>query len=132
MPGFPTGSTEAEITAQLGKPTQSGKGYWANTESALYDLVPDQVTVAYIYDKDTRLVRQTEASLAQSVDRAVMEQTLNGMLGGQLTSSIQQQLSNVWSRKSNAESFSTGSLKGTIERNDRDRIYMAVWQSDLH
>jgi serine/threonine-protein kinase len=132
VPGFPTGSIIGNIKAQLGEPTKLGDGYWANTHSALYDLVPNQVTVAYLYDKSTDKVRQTEASFSQSVDRTVMLETLNGMLDGQVTAPIEEGFANVWKRKSNSYSFNHGSIKGVIERNDRDRVYMAVWEADLH
>lgn len=132
VPGFPTGTNISTIRNQLGEPTSAGEGYWANTRSLLYDLVPDQVTVAYLYDKNTQKVRQTEASFAQAVERAVMAETLNSMLEGGLTAPIEQELTNVWNRQSNRYNFSTGPLKGTIERNDKDRIYIAVWEADLH
>ncbi|MDX2231883.1 MAG: serine/threonine-protein kinase [Leptolyngbyaceae cyanobacterium bins.349] len=132
VPGFPTGTNISTVKNQLGEPTSSGEGYWTNTRSLLYDLVPNQVTVAYLYDKTTQKVRQTEASFAQSVDRTVMADTLNAMLDGGLTAPIEQELTNIWNRQSNQYSFSTGPLKGTIERNDKDRIYLAVWEADLH
>ncbi len=132
VPGFTTGVAEQTIIAKLGEPSKSGTGYWNNTRSAQYDLVPDQVTVAYLYDKDTAKVRQTEASFAQSVDRTVMIETLNGMLDGSLTAPIEEGFNSVWKRNSNQYTFSTATLKGTIERNDRDRIYIAIWEADLH
>jgi serine/threonine-protein kinase len=132
VPAFPTGTSMETIRGKLGEPTQSGEGYWANTRSALYDLVPNEVTVAYIYDPNTNQVRQTEASFAQSVDRTVMADTLNGMLNGGLTAPLEQELTNIWKRQANQYNFNTGTLKGTIERNDKDRIYMAVWDADLH
>jgi serine/threonine-protein kinase len=132
IPGFPTGTAIDTILSQLGEPTSSRDGFWPNTRTALFDLEPDQVTVAYIYDKTTNKVRQTEASFAQSVDPTTMADTLNGMMDGGLTAPIEQELNNIWNRKSNQHSFSTGALKGTIERNDKDRIYIAVWEADLH
>ena len=99
----------------------------------MYDLIPNEVTVAYLYDKTTNRVRQTEASLAQSVSRATMAETLNGMLDGGLTAPIEQGLTQVYNRQSNQFVFDTRlGLKGTIERNDKDRIYMSVWEADLH
>lgn len=133
VPGMPTGTSEAQILETLGQPTEtSADAYWNNTRSALYDVVPNQVTLAYLYDKGTDRVRQTEASFAQSVDPLVMQVTLNGMLDGKLNGKIKQGLADVIDRQSNSYSFSTGNLKGTIERNDRDRIYVAVWEEDLH
>jgi serine/threonine-protein kinase len=132
VPGFPTGTSQETIEDSLGKPTTSKKGYWPNTRSDLYELVPSRVTLAYLYDQDTKLVRQTEASFAQAVDPLVMRVTLNGMVGSSMSRSVESGLLKVYQRQSDHYSFSTGNLKGVIERNDRDRIYIAVWDSDLH
>ncbi|EKQ69582.1 serine/threonine protein kinase [Leptolyngbyaceae cyanobacterium JSC-12] len=132
VPGYPTGTGIDSIKTQLGEPTTAKEGFWANTRAVQYDLVPDQVTVAYLYDKTTNKVRQTEASFAQSVDRTVMANTLNSMLNGALTAPIEEGLNNVRNRNSNQYTFNTGALKGVIERNDKDRVYIAVWEADLH
>ena len=132
IPGFPTGTSEADIQSSLGRPTRSGNGYWPNTRSALYDLVPGQVTLAYLIDRDTNQVRQTEASFAQSVDRNIVRVTLNGMMGGRMSGDIEQGLDRVRQRQTNRYGFEAGRLEGTIERNNRDRIYVAVWDADLH
>ncbi len=132
VPGFPTGTSESAVAAALGKPTQASIGYWPNTRTALYDLVPNQITVAYLFDYDSGRVRQTEASFAQSVDPQVVQATLAGMLDGSVTGAIQQGLQQVRQRQSNQYSFTTGLLKGVIERNQGDRIYIGVWEADLH
>jgi serine/threonine-protein kinase len=57
------------------------------------------------------------------------------MLNGNAPPDIQQGLKDVYQGKSDRYKFVSGrdgSLKGVIERNDRDRIYIAVWESDLH
>ena len=130
--GFPPGASESEIKAALGEPNQTGAGLWGNTRSALYEVVPDQVTLAYLVDRSSGRVRQTEASFAQSVDPLVVQVAVNGMLGSQSPSEVQQGLERVRQRQANRYSFSTGSLKGVIERNNRDRIYIGVWDADLH
>jgi serine/threonine protein kinase len=133
VPGLPTGTTEQEVVALLGQPTQtSNSAYWPNTRSALYDVIPNQVTLGYIYDKDSRRLRQTEASFASSVSPETMQTTLSDMLGGKLSSDIKRGLTEVQQRQSGSYSFSSGQLKGVIERNDRDRIYVGVWDADLH
>jgi serine/threonine protein kinase len=132
VPGFPTGTPENEVKSRLGEPTRTGDGYWNNTRSALYDLVPGRVTLAYLYDRNTDQVRQSEASFAQSVDRTVVRVTLNGMMNGRLSAAIEQGLDQVRQRQSNRYSFQAEQLEGTIERNNRDRIYIAVWDADLH
>ncbi|GAB4369726.1 MAG: hypothetical protein Kow00121_09860 [Elainellaceae cyanobacterium] len=133
VPGIPVGATEQDIVAALGEPSQANENaYWANTRSAIYDLVPEQITLGYIYDKDTDRLRQTEASFAQSVDPEVMQSTLDGMLDGAASSAIQQGLAAVQQRDSNQYSFAVGGLEGVIERNERDRIYIGVWDANLH
>lgn len=132
VPGFPTGVSEQEVRATLGKPTQTKKGYWPNTRSALYEVVPDRVTLAYSYDRDSGKIRQTEASFAPSVDELLMRVTVNGMLGSQASSEVLAGLRRVYQRQSNQYEFSQGDLEGVIERNNRDRIYVAVWEADLH
>lgn len=132
VPGFPTGTSEEAIRQQLGAPTKSGYGYWGNTRSVLYDLVPNQVTLGFLYDNDTGEVRQSEASFSQSIDRSVLKTTLTEMLGGRMDRSIEQGLMDVWKWRSNNYSFTTQELKGVIERNERDRIYIGVWDADLH
>ena len=133
VPGLPVGTSEQQVVDRLGAPTQtSSKGYWTNTHTALYDLVPDQMTLAYIYDKNDDRVRQTEASFAQPVAAPILSETLNGMLDGNLTPEIEQGLTKVRQRQSSRYVFESNQLKGVIERNDRDRIYIGVWDAKLH
>jgi serine/threonine-protein kinase len=131
IPGFPVGTSEREVEAALGKPAQTNKGVWADTRTALYDVVPNAVTLAYIYDRTSGKVRQTEASFAQSVDTLQMKVALNNMTGGQ-AGDILDQLEQVKQRKANEYSFRKGNLKGIIQRNNSDRIYIGVWDADLH
>lgn len=131
IPGFPLGTPEREVEATLGKPTRTDQGVWHHTRTALYEVVPNAVTLAYIYDRTSGTVRQTEASFAQSVDSLQMKVTLNNMTGGQ-AADLLDKLEAVKQRKSNAYSFTKGNLKGVIQRNSRDRIYIGVWDADLH
>jgi serine/threonine protein kinase len=132
VPGFPTGTTEAEINATLGAPNQVSTGYHPNTRSALYEVVPNQITLAYAYDQDSGRVRQTEASFAQSVLDLQMQTTVNGMLGSRASPEVITALKQVYRRQLKQYRFRQGNLEGVIERNDRDRIYVGVWEEDLH
>ncbi|MEK0192700.1 serine/threonine protein kinase, partial [Microcoleus anatoxicus PTRS1] len=107
------------------------KGYWPNTRTALYDLVPNQITLGYIYDRDSGQLVQTEGSFAQSVDDLVVRTALNGMLGG-ADRDIMQGFRDVQQRRKSRFTFRKRALKGTIERNERDRIYIGVWDENLH
>ncbi|CAA9406434.1 hypothetical protein AVDCRST_MAG94-6190 [uncultured Leptolyngbya sp.] len=131
IPGFPVGTSEREVEAALGKPAQTNKGAWGDTRTALYEVVPNAVTLAYIYDRTSGKVRQTEASFAQSVDTLQMKVALNNMTGGQ-AGDILDDLEQVKQRKVNEYSFRKGNLKGVIQRNSSDRIYIGVWDAALH
>ncbi len=131
--GIPVGTRERSVLEALGEPTERNPdGYWNNTRTAIYNVVPDQVTLGYIYDKESERIRQTEASFAQSVDPEVMQTTLDGMLDGKLNSEIEAGLRSVQERQTNQFSFQRGNLEGLIQRNERDRVYIAVWEKDLH
>ena len=132
IPGFAVGTAESRVVAELGEPTETQRqGYWPNTRTALYDLVPNQITLGYIYDRDSGQLVQTEGSFAQSVDDLVVRTALNGMLGG-ADREIMQGFRDVQQRRSNRFTFTKGSVEGAIERNERDRIYIGVWDDNLH
>ncbi|HEY9726142.1 MAG TPA: serine/threonine protein kinase, partial [Chroococcales cyanobacterium] len=109
-------------------------GVWGNTRAVLYeDYVPGQVDLGYLFDRTTGRLRQTEASFAPSVDRATISNSLGQMLNNNASSDIQQGLDAVYQRQSKRYKFRSGSnLKGVIERDNEDRIYVGVWEADLH
>ena len=129
--GFPPGTSESRVKATLGNPKTNTRGIWGNTRAVIYELEP-RVTLGYLYDRNSGQIRQTEVAFAQSVEPEVMRATLQGMVGESFSDSINSGLEQVRSRKTNSYSFNTGNLKGTIERNNRDRIYIGVWEADLH
>lgn len=132
IPGFAVGTPESQIVAALGNPTDSQpRGYWPNTRTALYELLPNRITLGYIYDRDSDKLVQTEGSFAPSVDDLVVRTALNGMVGG-ANREILRGLGDVQQRRTNRFAFRKGSLEGTIERNERDRIYIGVWDENLH
>lgn len=132
IPGFAVGTAESQILDALGQPTDSqARGYWPNTRTALYEILPNRITLGYIYDRDSGQLVQTEGSFAPSVDDLVVRTALNGMVGG-ANREILQGFRDVQQRRSNRFTFKKGSLEGTIERNERDRIYIGVWDDNLH
>lgn len=133
VPGFPPGTPETEIQAILGEPAErSARGVWPNTRTAIYRLVPGQIDLGYIYDRSTGNLRQSEASFAASSDLLQMQVTLNNMMDGRATGDVMDGLKQVYRRKANSHTFSRGNLKGVIERNAEDQVYIAVWEADLH
>ncbi len=130
--GFPPGTSERTVRAALGNPKTNTRGIWGNTRAVIYELEPERITLGYLYDRNSEQIRQTEVAFAQSVEFEVMQATLQGMLGDRFSDEINNGLEQVRQRQTNSYSFNVGTLKGTIERNNRDRIYIGVWEADLH
>lgn len=126
VPGLPPGTSEDRVTARLGQPTRtnSNNGFYTTT----YTLVPNRVTVAYVYDEGSDRVRQSEAAFSPSTDRFVMRTALIGMLNGRSTAEIEKGLRAV--RKGDRDRFAinTGSFTGAIERNANGYIHIHVQQ----
>ncbi|MGJ3246810.1 MAG: serine/threonine-protein kinase [Elainellaceae cyanobacterium] len=131
VPGFPTGTPAHQIEASLGTPDQSGQGSQPNTRYAQYNLIPNRVSLRYVYDQTTNQVEQTEASFSQAVDPLVMRVAVNGMVGSSMTEEIEQGLIQVQKRQSDRYSFQSGELQGVIERDGSDRLRVTVTHSNL-
>lgn len=131
VPGFPIGTSESNVKAVLGNPTQISRGIWANTRAYIYDIQPNQITLGYLFDRNSGQLRQTEVSFAQSVAFEQMQATLQKMLGRDFIN-VHQGLRRVYQRRDTNYTFNTGELKVAIERNDRDRIYIGIWDASLH
>lgn len=133
LPQFSVGATEQQVEAKLGQPDLSRKGFWPNTQAERYDLIPNRATLGFIYDRDTRLLRQTEATFDAAVDLPVMERALDGLLGEPATTIAQAKLAQVRVGQLKSYSFEQGPMKGTFEYNAaKNRVYMAVWDAKLH
>ena len=63
-----------------------------------------------------------------------MRETLYQMLGDRTFIDISQALEAVYQHHEQRYAFivEDGNLEGVIERNQRDRIYISVWEADLH
>ncbi len=126
VPGFSPGTSEDKVTARLGQPTRtnSANGFYTTT----YTLVPNRVTVAYVYDQGSDQVRQSEAAFSPATDRFVMRTALIGMLNGRSTTEIENGLKAV--RKGERDRFpiNTGAFTGAIERNANGYIHIHVQQ----
>ncbi|AFZ27194.1 serine/threonine protein kinase [Cylindrospermum stagnale PCC 7417] len=131
VPAFPTGTSRSSVEAALGK-SKDLRGLWGNTRAVTYKLVPNQIDLGYLFDRNSGALRQTEAAFAQSVDPQVMQTTLNGMLNGQATEEIKQGLQQIQERQSDNFQFTQGAVKGQIVRQNCDFIYISIWDADLH
>lgn len=132
IPGFQPGIGKNDVIRMLGAPTGTSQGYWPNTRAVFYELIPDQVSLGFLFDRRSERIRQTEASFTGEVDSKIVLVTLNGMLGCKLNDQIQQGLQQVQQGNFPQYSFRLDSLKGVIERQKGDRLYIGIWEADLH
>lgn len=132
IPAFQPGIAKNDVLRMLGVPTGTSQGYWPNTRAVFYELIPDQVSLGFLFDKQSERIRQTEASFTNGVDSQIVLLTLNGMLGCKLNGTIQQGLQQVQQGQARQYFFNLDSLKGVIERHNSDRLYIGIWESDLH
>ncbi|MBD2743440.1 hypothetical protein H6H02_18080 [Coleofasciculus sp. FACHB-1120] len=132
IPGFQPGVHKNVVQGILGSPTVTTRGYWPNTRAISYQLIPDQVSLGFLFDKTSGRIRQTEASFAQWVNTEIMLVTLDSMLGCKLNDTIKQGLQQVQQRQAPKFFFSLESLRGVIERDRRDRVYIGIWEAGLH
>ncbi|MEW6497591.1 MAG: hypothetical protein AB1589_34575 [Cyanobacteriota bacterium] len=132
VPAFQPGISKKDVLQMLGVPTRSSRGYWPNTRAVSYELIPDQVSLGFLFDKNSERIRQTEASFTSQVDSHLVVLTLNGMLGCKLNEEIQQGLQQVQQRVSRQYFFSLDSLKGVIEWQNGNRLYIGIWEAGLH
>ena len=132
IPAFQPGIGKNDVLRMLGAPTGTSRGYWPNTRAVFYELIPDQVSLGFLFDRQSERIRQTEASFIAGIDSQIVLLTLNGMLGCKLNDQIEQGLEQVQQGAFPRYSFRLDSLKGVIERQKGDRIYIGIWEADLH
>lgn len=132
IPAFQPGIAKKDVVQMLGSPTKMSRGYWPNTRAVSYELIPEQISLGFLYDQQSERIRQTEASFTSEVDFQLMVLTLNGMLGCKLNEEIQRGLQQVQQGLSRQYSFSLNSLKGVIEWQTGERLYIGIWEADLH
>ncbi|MDX2271776.1 MAG: serine/threonine-protein kinase [Cyanobacteriota bacterium] len=131
---FPINTPQSAIRQQLGSPTDSGKGFWPNTVYDRYRLGDGDIDLGLIYDQNDLTLRQTEATISDSVSDGVAANLLEDMVQQPLPEILQAGLIAVRSRTQNRYDFASdsGLLEGVIERNPQGRVYMAIWERDLH
>ena len=124
VPGFAPGDSRGQIVSRLGEPTRESNidGY----DASVYELVPNRVTLAYVYDSASQNVQQSEATFSGSVDRLVMRTTLSGMLDGRSNQEIVSGLEAVRKGERDRFIFESRGLSGAIERNSFDHIHIYV------
>ena len=132
IPGFKPGIDKNQVFQMFGTPAKIETGYWPNTQAVFYHLIPNRVSLGFLFDKKSGKLRQTEAAFSQEVELKTILITFNSMSGCRLNSTLESGLKMVYNRKDNDYSFAIDSLKGIVERQQSDRIYIGIWETDLH
>jgi hypothetical protein len=101
------------------------------------DIVSGWMIVSYIYDVNTLRVRQSEAVLYdwpsfEGWNSADYLMTVLGRMAAQNVGASGRRAIEALARGEHQADFSSGKLRGVLERQDVRRIYMAVWEDGLH
>jgi hypothetical protein len=132
IPGFQPGIMKNDVLRMLGTPTRISGGYWPNTRAVFYELIPEQVSLGFLFDRGSQRIRQTEASFTNGVSSKIVLMTLNGMLGCKLNEQIQRGLQQVQKGQFKRYYFKLNTLEGVIEQQKGERLYIGIWEADLH
>jgi serine/threonine-protein kinase len=133
LPLFTTGTEASTILIALGEPVWRKPGYWTNSIAWNYqDVFQPGIDLGYLFDRSSQTLRQTEIALPPTIKLATLKYTLQTFLQNRDTQKIQQGLTAVYYRQTTRYSFTLNNLEGIIERNDKDRLYIGVWEADFH
>ncbi|MBE9048710.1 serine/threonine protein kinase [Pleurocapsales cyanobacterium LEGE 10410] len=131
---FVPGTSENEVLQTLGEPVWRKPGFWANSVAWSYeDVVAEGIDLGYMFDDRTNKLRQAEIAVPPLTDLETVQSALNSLLAAEQPSlDLKQGLHTVYQRQKASHNFTIGNLEGIIQRNDKDRIYIAVWEADFH
>jgi hypothetical protein len=131
---FPVGAGREQVRHRLGQPSfEKDRGYWANTTIDMFhNVVPEWLSLAYLYDTRTLRVRQAEATVPPWAGVDYLSAVIARMAGRSVGSSVQRAVVAVGEQGARQAEFKVGSIQGTIERQDEARIYVAVWEPGTH
>ena len=130
---FVPGTTQGTILQALGEPLWRRPGFWANSVAWSYEnIVSEGFDIGYIFDSRTNALRQAEIAVPPATDISTVQSVMDSFLATSSTVDIKQGLQAVHQREKPMHNFAIGDLKGVIQRNHKDRIYIAVWSADFH
>lgn len=96
------------------------------------NMVLEGIDLGYIFDTQTNELRQVEIAVPPSTDLNMVRAALSEFLAAPVSDNLERELEAVYQRQKSTHNFVAGDLEGIIQRNDKDRIYMAVWSADFH
>ncbi len=129
----PIGIPREKITDVLGNPTMESRGYWQNSKALLYDdVIPKKVALGYLTDIETTRIRQAEITFAGTVDLLSIQQAAKQLLQEQYSAKVEHQINQIYFKTSNLQEFDLKGLKGLVQRNPQEHIYLSIWDQDFH
>ena len=133
IPAFPLGMTQQDLTDLLGEPTINSRGYWQNSRALMYTgVVPEKIALGYLTDTETKSVRQAEIAFDSSVDLLTIKLQAQNLLQNNYSLEIEHYINQIYFRTSDRHEFGADNLKGVVQRNPGDYIYLAIWDSEFH
>ena len=132
LPMLVTETTQDLVIATLGQPTSQKPGYWDNSVAWSYENVPSPgIDLGFLFDINSQRLRQAEIAVPPNIKLESLYNIADSLL--EFTpAKIEQKLAAVYWRKTNLQRFEIDNLEAVIQRNDRDRIYIGIWEQDFH
>ena len=90
------------------------------------------IDLGYIFNTQTNKLLQVEIAVPPQTNYRKLQDALTSLCVGKTNSDLEQALQAVYQRQQSTYNFTVEDLSGTIQRNHKDRIYMAVWHKDFH
>lgn len=130
---FPVGTSNQKILQALGEPVSRQPGFWENSVAWSYENVVAQgIDLGYLLDAQTYKLRQAEIAVPPSTSLKTLQAALISLSATKIKPDLERGLEAVYQRRQTVYNFAVGDLQGIIQRNQQDRIYMAVWSADFH
>jgi serine/threonine protein kinase len=130
---FTVGTSNQKILQALGEPASRQPGFWQNSVAWSYkNVVTQGIDLGYLSDAQTNKLRQAEIAVPPSTSLKTLQAALISLSGTKIQPDLERGLEAVYQRRQTVHNFTVGDLQGIIQRNQQDRIYMAVWSADFH
>ncbi|TVR12709.1 MAG: hypothetical protein EA395_05345 [Phormidium sp. GEM2.Bin31] len=128
LPGFQPGTPKPQVERLIGAPAAVQRGYWGNSTALVYYLIPNQVSLGFLFDDKSNVLQQTEASFHHGLELPLVLSTLDSMLGCQLDEAIEGGFYQVWERETPQYRFQLSAMEGVIFWESDTHVYIGVWQ----
>lgn len=124
IPSILPGKSESYVRDQLGSPTKETEEDRFYT--AIFDLVPNTTSLAYIYDTDSERVIQSEATFSSDTPQLFLKIFFYRLFELQVTNEVREGFEAVAASQRDRFSFENEELSGFIRRNQSGDFYIVI------